>query len=260
MLGAIAGDYIGSVHEFRAPPTKDKDFPLLDPRCRVTDDSILTVAVAEWLLHGTDLVTQFHELVTEYPRAGWGMMFYHWAAKGRRDAYNSFGNGAAMRVSPVGWAFASIDETLAAAAASAAVTHNHPEGIKGAQATALAVFLARTVRDKERIRSEIATRFDYDLARTLDEIRPTYHFDETCQRTVPEAVVAFLESTSYEDAIRNAISLGGDADTLAAIAGGIAHAYYGGVPKEIAAAALVSLSPSLVKVWVEFRDRFHVPI
>lgn len=259
MLGAIVGDFIGSVHEFVAEPTKTKDFPILDPRCRVTDDSILTVAVADWLLHGTDLVAHFHELVAAHPDAGWGMMFYRWATGRQRSAYNSFGNGAAMRVSAVGWAFDSIDETLDAAAASAAVTHDHPEGIKGAQATALAVFLARTTHDKSRIRAEVARRFGYDLSRTLDEIRPTYRFDETCQRTVPEAITAFLESTGYEDAIRNAISLGGDADTLAAIAGGMAHAYYGGVPRELASAALQSLPGPLVRIWDEFRDRYGVP-
>jgi ADP-ribosylglycohydrolase len=258
VLGAIVGDYIGSVHEFEAQKTKD--FPLLDPRCSVTDDSILTVAVAEWILHDTDLVTQFHELVAAHPRAGWGMMFYKWAAARSRKPYQSYGNGAAMRVSAVGWGFDTLDEALAAAADSARVTHDHPEGIKGAQATAAAVFLARTTHDKAVVRREVADRFGYDLERTVDEIRPEYRFNETCQRTVPEAIVSFLEAHDYEDAVRNAISLGGDADTLACIAGGIAHAHFGTVPKPLRSAALTSLPAPLRSIWEEFQRRFAVPV
>jgi ADP-ribosylglycohydrolase len=225
----------------------------------VTDDSILTIAVAEWVMHGADLVTRFHELVAAYPRAGWGGMFAHWATARQREPYNSFGNGAAMRVSPVGWAFETMDETLEAAAESASVTHDHPEGIKGAQATAAAIFLARTGAAKERIRQEIAERFDYDLDRTVETIRPAYRFNETCQETVPEAIVAFLDATDFEDTVRNAVSLGGDADTLACIAGGIAHAYHGAVPPELANSALASLPELLTPVWEEFRDRYGVP-
>jgi ADP-ribosylglycohydrolase len=257
MLGAIVGDFVGSRHEFQAQKTKD--FELVHDACRVTDDSILTVAVAEWILRGTDLVTRFHELVAAYPRAGWGSMFYRWASEGHRNPYNSFGNGAAMRASPTGWAFHSVDDTLAAAADSARVTHDHPEGIKGAQATALAIYLARTRHDRALIRREITDRFDYDLARTVDTIRPTYHFDETCQGTVPEAIVAFLDAEDYEDALRNAISLGGDADTLACITGGIAHAYFGSVPPTLATPALAALPEPLRNVWDEFRDRYRVP-
>ena len=257
MLGAIVGDFVGSVHEFAG--TKRKDFPLLDPRCTITDDSLLTIAVAEWLLHGTDLVERFHALVAAHPDAGWGLGFREWARARRRGPYNSFGNGAAMRVSPVGWAFAGLDETLAAAEQSAAVTHNHPEGIKGAQATAAAVYLARTTRDKAIIKREIADRFHYDLERTVAGIRPTYRFNETCQDTVPEAIIAFLDGVDFEDTIRNAVSLGGDADTLACIAGGIAHAYYGGVPRDLGAAALRSLPHDLQIVWEGFRQRYAVP-
>jgi ADP-ribosylglycohydrolase len=257
MLGAIVGDFVGSVHEFTT--TKRKDFPLPDPRCFVTDDSLLTIAVAEWLLDGRPLVPRFHHLVAAHPEAGWGLMFAGWARAGRTDAYHSFGNGAAMRVSPVGWAFATLEETLKAAAESAAVTHNHPEGIKGAQAAAAAVFLARTTRDKALIRREIAKRFSYDLDRTVDAIRPTYGFDETCQRTVPEAIIAFLDGSDFEDTLRNAVSLGGDADTLACIAGGIAHAYSGAVPEPLAAAALASLPGPLRGVWDRFRARYAVP-
>ncbi|MEX2178500.1 MAG: ADP-ribosylglycohydrolase family protein [Gemmatimonadaceae bacterium] len=256
MIGAIVGDFAGSVHEFHAP--KHKDFPFFGPRHFVTDDSLLTVAVAEWLLHDIDLTARFHDMVERYPAAGWGEMFSRWARRRTREPYGSFGNGAAMRVSPVGWAFDNADDTLRAAAACASVSHDHPEGVRGAQATALAVFLARTARDKALIRSEVARRFQYDLDRTVDQIRPTYAFDETCQRTVPEAIVAFLDATDFEDAIRNAISLGGDADTLAAIAGGIAHAFYGRIPPAIAAAALAALPVELRGVWGEFRVRYDV--
>ena len=258
MLGAIVGDFIGSVHEFQA--TKRKDFVLLDPRCAVTDDSILTLAVAEWVMDGGDLTGRFQQLVADFPDAGWGGMFGRWARKKSREPYNSYGNGAAMRVSPVGWAFSTIEETLDAAAASSRVTHDHPDGIKGAQATAAAVFLARTTHDKAVIRDEITRRFGYDLSRTLDEIRPGYEFDETCQRTVPEAITAFLEADDFEDAIRNAISLGGDADTLACIAGGIAHAYFGGVSAELAAPALRAVPETLLPIWVRFRDCYEVPV
>jgi ADP-ribosylglycohydrolase len=257
MLGAIVGDFVGSVHEF--VPIKRKDFPLVDPHCTVTDDSFLTVAVAEWLMHGTDLVTRFHELVSTYPHAGWGGMFASWAISRNREPYNSFGNGAAMRVSPVGWAFATLDETLDAATASSRVTHNHPEGIKGAQATAAAVYLARSGHDKAHIRQAIAERFGYNLDRTVEAIRPTYRFNETCQGTVPEAIVAFLDGTDFEDTVRNAVSLGGDADTLACIAGGIAHAYFGSVPEILAKPTLASLPDPLRGVWNEFRTRYAVP-
>ena len=257
MLGAIVGDYIGSVHEFNA--TKRRDFRLLDPRCMVTDDSILTLGVAEWVMDGGDLVGRSHALVAEYPMAGWGGMFGRWARARSREPYNSFGNGAAMRVSPVGWAFESLEETLEAAAASSRVTHDHPEGIKGAQAAAAAMFLARTTHDKALIKHEITRRFGYDLSRTLDEIRPSYEFDETCQRTVPEAITAFLEADDFEDAVRNAISLGGDADTLACIAGGIAHAHFGGVPPELSAPALRAVPATLLPIWLRFQERYEVP-
>ena len=257
MLGAIVGDYIGSVHEHHA--TKRKDFVLLDPRCQVTDDSILSLAVAEWLMDGGDLVARFHQLVSAFPGAGWGGMFRRWARAGSREPYNSFGNGAAMRVSPVGWAFDSLEETLDAAAESSRVTHDHPEGIKGAQATAAAVFLARTTHDKNVVRDEVTRRFCYDLGRTLADIRPTYVFNATCQRTVPEAITAFLEAEDFEDAIRNAISLGGDADTLACIAGGIAHAYFGALPAELTAPALRAVPETLLPTWLRFQERYRVP-
>jgi ADP-ribosylglycohydrolase len=255
VLGAILGDIVGSVHEWEK--TKKKDFPLFVPRSTFTDDSVLTIAVAEWILTNQDLVDLFHDYTDRYPARGYGGMFRHWMVTRSREPYNSFGNGAAMRVSPVGFAFDTLEEVLHWSERSAAVTHNHPEGIRGAQATAAAVFWARSVRDKAEIRRLLAERFGYDLGFTLDQIRPTYRFNETCQQTVPQALVAFLESTGYEDAIRNAISLGGDADTLACITGGIAEAYYG-VPKDLSGQCLERLDNRLAAVVQRFRDRFRL--
>jgi ADP-ribosylglycohydrolase len=254
MLGAIIGDIIGSVHE--GAGTKTKDFPLFVPGTTFTDDSVLTVAVAEWILTGQDLVDLLHAYVCTFSGRGYGGMFHNWALRRLRQPYNSFGNGSAMRVSPVGFAFETIEEVLARAEESAAVTHNHPEGIRGAQATAAAIFLARQGQDKSQIRRALESRFGYDLNIDLDQTRLTYQFDETCQGTVPQALAAFFESTSYEDAIRNAISLGGDADTLACIAGGIAEAYYGGVPHELVVRAMPTLDEPLVSVIRRFRKRF----
>jgi len=231
MIGAIAGDIIGSVYEFRQ--IKTKTFPLFRPTCEFTDDSVLTVAVAKAILTDGDYRKAVLETGRRYPDSGYGAAFSLWLHSPDPKPYNSWGNGSAMRVSPVGFAFDSTAEVLSEAARSAEFTHNHPEGVKGAQATALAVLLARTTRDKELIRREIASRFGYDLDRTVDGIRPTYKFDESCQHTVPEAIIAFLDSISYEDAVRNAISLGGDSDTLACITGGIAEAFYGPVSSSI---------------------------
>ena len=240
MLGAIAGDVIGSVYEGR--PIKTVDFPLFQDRSVFTDDTVLTVAIAEAILERGDYATALKLWGRKYPRAGYGGTFYRWMVSDSFEPYNSWGNGSAMRVSPVGFAFASVEEVLAEAERTAAVTHDHPEGIKGAQATALAIFLARSGESKAAIRGEIAGRFAYDLDRTLDEIRPGYRFDVSCQGSVPESILAFLESESFEDAVRKAISLGGDSDTMAAIAGGIAEAFYGGVPDGI----VMRASPSSV--------------
>lgn len=231
MIGAIAGDIIGSVYE--AHPIKTKDFPLFHPRCRFTDDSVLTIAVAQAILTDGDYRRWVWEIGRRYPHAGYGGTFIRWLHSSAPKPYNSWGNGSAMRVSPVGWAFDSIDEVLSEAARTAEISHNHPEGIKGAQAAALAVSLARTTRDKGLIKNEIIGRFGYDLNSTVDGIRPFYSFDVSCQGTVPEAVIAFLDAGDYEDAIRNAISLGGDSDTLACITGAIAEAYYGPVAPNI---------------------------
>jgi ADP-ribosylglycohydrolase len=254
MLGAIAGDVIGSVHE--GARTKTKDFPLFTAGSRFTDDTVLTVAVAECLLRGRDYVDAFHDYVDAYPAAGYGGTFLSWAFERRREPYNSWGNGSAMRVSPVAYVSATLEETLTAAGRCAEVTHNHEHGIRGAQATAAAVFLARTGASKEQIRTYSEEEFGYYLDETLDELRPTYHFDVSCQGSVPQAILAFLESTGFEDAIRNAISLGGDADTMACIAGAIAEPYYGGVPTDIAAPVLARLDDRLRNVLAEFRQRF----
>jgi len=254
MLGAIAGDIVGSVHEWAG--TKTKKFPLFTPHSTFTDDSVLTVAVADWILTGKDLVDVLHTYTDAYPGRGYGGMFHSWATARTREPYNSFGNGAAMRVSPVGFAFDRIEDVMTWAQRSAEVTHNHPEDIRGAQATAAAIFYARRQQDKNRIRESLESRFGYDLSVRLDEICPTYRFDETCQGTVPQALIAFLESSDYEDTIRNAISLGGDADTLACIAGGIAEAYYGGVPTDIAARVMDALDENLAATVKQFRTRF----
>jgi ADP-ribosylglycohydrolase len=254
MLGAIIGDVIGSVHE--GSGTKTKDFPLFLPRSTFTDDSVLTVAVAEWILTGQNLVDLLHSYTDTHPGRGYGGMFHRWASAHVREPYNSFGNGAAMRVSPVGFAFETMEDVLLWSKRSAEVTHNHPEGIRGAQATAAAIYLARRGQDMDQIRRTIESQFGYDLSARLEQIRPTYDFDETCQGTVPQALAAFFESTSYEDAIRNAISLGGDADTLACITGGIAEAYYGGTPETLAAPVLAMLDKRLAPVVERFRKHF----
>lgn len=254
MLGAIAGDIIGSIYEHS--PIKTRDFPLFDPRCRFTDDSVLTIAVAGSILGGTGYRENLRELGRRYPDAGYGGTFRRWLFADDPRPYHSWGNGSAMRVSPVGFAFDTPEKVLEEARRSAAVTHDHPEGIKGAQATALAVFLARTGHGREEIRREIAARFGYDLERSLDAIRPGYGFDVSCQGTVPEAIIAFLESGSYEDTVRNAISLGGDSDTLACIAGGIAEAFYGGIPADIRKRALAALPGDLRSITERFCARF----
>jgi ADP-ribosylglycohydrolase len=253
MLGAIIGDTVGSVYEFHN--IKTTDFPLFDPRCNYTDDSIMTMAVADWLLtdtqHGMDILeATFLSFAKKYPcpMGGYGGGFHCWLfhpealgdygsrdfKPGTRHPYNSFGNGAAMRCSANGWMFDTLEETERVAGLSAAITHNHPEGIKGAQSTAAAIFMARSGKSKEEIRNYISTKYGYNLNRTCDEIRPVYDWDGSCQGTVPEAMVAFFDSTDFESAIRLAVSLGGDSDTLACITGGIAEAFYKEIPDDIA--------------------------
>ncbi len=254
MLGAIIGDIIGSVYEFNN--AKTHDFPLFTANSRFTDDTVLTVAVADSILNHTDYAQNIWTYGRRYPQAGYGGMFVKWLQSSERRPYNSFGNGSAMRVSPVGFAYNTIEEVLAEAEKAAAVTHNHPEGIKGAQATALAIFLARQGEDKNTIQYEMESRFSYDLRRTLDNIRPGYSFDVSCQGSVPEAIIAFLESDNYEDAIRKAISLGGDSDTIACICGGIAQAYYKEIPAFMIQAARNILDVELLKIVDLFAARF----
>jgi ADP-ribosylglycohydrolase len=228
MLGAIAGDIIGSIFEFH---NADRiDFPLLGSGCHFTDDSVLTIAVADALLSDCPYVEKIKAYYHFYPHAGYGGNFRRWAASASLQPYNSFGNGSAMRVSPVAYAFDDLDTVISEATRSADCTHNHPEGIKGAQAVAAAIFWARKGRTKEDIRGEIENRFGYCFSDTVQNLHGSYRFDETCQGSVPQAITAFLESHDFESAIRNAIYIGGDSDTLACMAGAIAEAYYGGVP------------------------------
>ena len=251
MLGAIIGDIVGSVYEF--DNIKKTDFPFFSQRSTYTDDSIMTVAVAEWLLTDNDLTHEKLEgIMVKYaeaypfPMGGYGGGFAQWLFRperlvdyrtgeiaGRRVPYNSWGNGAAMRVSAVGWKFRTLEETERVAALSSSITHDHPEGIKGAQATAAAIFLARSGYSKQEIKEYIERRFGYDLNIHTDEIRKVYGWEDSCQGTVPPAIRAFLDSTDFESAVRIAVSLGGDSDTLACITGGIAEAYYGEIPQEI---------------------------
>ena len=254
LLGAIAGDVIGSVYEFR--PCRSTDFDLFLDYSEYTDDTVMTVANADWLLTGDSLLGIMQEYGNRYPTAGYGGMFYNWLKSRDPKPYNSFGNGSAMRVSPVGWAFDTLEETLEAAKQSAEVTHNHPEGIKGAQATAACIWMARKGKSKQEIKEYVERVFGYNLNRTCDEIRMTYQFDESCQGTVPESIIAFLESTDYENAIRLTVSLGGDADTMGAITGGIAEAFYGGVPEHIRKEVLKRLPNEFIEVMQRFYQTF----
>ena len=257
MLGAIAGDIIGSVWEHR--PLKTTHFRLFHPACRFTDDTVLTVALADSLLGGAPFVDLLKSYYRAYPNAGYGGMFHRWAQSDDPRPYNSFGNGSAMRASPAGFAASTLDEALDLARRSAEVTHDHPEGIKGAQAVASAIFLARTGHSKEQVRNYVETAFLYDLSRSLDEIRPRYGFEVSCQHSVPQAIRSFLESDDYEHAVRLAISLGGDSDTLACMAGGIAQAFYGGVPDEIRRRAYEILDEPLADVTRRFTETFGDP-
>ena len=258
ILGAIVGDIVGSVHEFIA--TKTTQFELFVEDSRFTDDTIMTIAVAEWLATEQQPVSNcllpsfMRKWGRQYRYAGWGRMFRVWLFspfEADHKPYNSFGNGSGMRVSACGFFAKSLDEALELAKLSAEVSHNHPEGIKGAQAIAAAIFLARQQMHKDKIRAYIEQTFGYNLHRTCDEIRPDYKFDETCQGSCPEAIIAFLDSHDFESAIRLAISLGGDSDTIGAMTGGIAAAYYG-IPDKIARKALDYLPADMVEVVAKF--------
>jgi len=248
--GAAAGDVVGSVYEHR--PRKSEEFPLLQAGCRFTDDTVLTAAVAHAITHGEGYGQALRRFGRAYPDAGYGGNFHQWLMDEHMGPYHSYGNGAAMRVSAVGAAFDSEEEVLEQARSSAAVTHDHPEGIKGAQATALAVFLGRRGESKQSIKQAVVHRFGYDLDRTLAEIRPGYRFDVSCQGSVPESIIAFLESESTEDAIRKAVSLGGDADTMACVAGAIAAAFYGVVLAALLQGVHERLTTDIKNVFDEF--------
>ena len=263
MYGAILGDMIGAPYEFDRSP-KVKEFPLFTIESQFTDDSVMTIAVAEALMNtlGQDdnavkaeLVRSMQRWGAKYPDAGYGGMFYRWLHKKNPEPYGSFGNGSAMRVSTAGWLYDTLEETRHMARLTAEVTHNHPEGIKGAEAAAAAIFMARTGRSKDEIKAYIIREFGYDLSRTCDEIRPAYHHVETCQQTVPEAITAFLEGTDFEDVIRTAVSLGGDCDTLTCIAGGMAEAFYG-IPASIKEKCRRRLFPDMLMVC----DRFEAAV
>ena len=262
MYGAILGDMIGAPYEFDRGG-KTKIFPLFSRESRFTDDSVMTVAVAESLIDAkgksdeelrTALIASMQKWGRRYPDAGYGGMFKRWLRADDPQPYGSYGNGSAMRVSPAGWLYKTLEETRRIARMTAEVTHNHPEGIKGAEATASAIFLARKGRDKDEIREYITAEFGYDLTRTIDEIRPGYHHVESCQETVPEAITAFLEGEDFEDVIRTAVSLGGDCDTLTCIAGGIAEAFYG-VPEELENECRARLPEDILSVLDRFMTR-----
>lgn len=250
MLGAIIGDIIGSVYEFHS--TISMDFPLFNDHSTFTDDSVLTIATAKWLLDGGNYTNLLKNFTRRYPKRGYGSNYYQWALSENQSPYHSFGNGSAMRVSPVGFCFSSENEVLIKAKASAVVTHDHEEGIKGAQAVALAIFFAGQGESKQEIRNRLERIFCYDLSRSYSEIQANYSFDVTCQGSVPEAIIAFLSSNNYEDAIRRAIALGGDADTQACIAGGIAEAFYTEIPEEIKKQAAKRLPQEFIEILKRF--------
>ena len=263
MYGSILGDMIGCPYEFDQGD-KTKDFPLFSRRSSFTDDTVMTCAVAEALLDvrdaGTEsddeavkaaLVRSMRAWGQKYPYAGYGARFNRWLSAARPQPYNSCGNGSAMRVGPAGWLYDTMEETRRMARLTSVVTHDHPEGIKGAEAIAVAIFLARTGSTKAEIKDYVVREFGYDLSRTCDEIRPHYHHVETCQKSVPEALTGFFEGADFEDVIRTTVSLGGDCDTLACIAGSVAEAFYG-VPEELKDECRRRLAPDLTEVL----DRF----
>lgn len=246
LRGAVCGDIIGSVYERYG--TKKYDFRLFSKFSRFTDDTVCSIAVADALTSGVSFEAKLQEWCRKYPDAGYGGKFRYWIASDEPEPYGSYGNGSAMRVSAVGVFATSIDECLELAKQSAEVTHNHPEGIKGAQAVALAIFLSLEGFDKEQIKDELERRFKYDLSRDYEAIQRTYRFQVSCQRSVPEAIIAFLVSDDYESAVRRAVAYGGDADTQAAIAGSIAAAYYGEIPEPISIYYRAKLPPEMIAV------------
>ncbi|MCP1727637.1 ADP-ribosylglycohydrolase [Natronospira proteinivora] len=257
MLGAIAGDIIGSPHEFNN--IRHTEFELFPAAADFTDDTVLTVAVAEAILEGRAFNRSLQGWYMRFPHCSYGGSFHNWARSGGSAPYNSWGNGSAMRVSPAGWAAADEMEALALAEQSAAVTHNHPEGIKGAQAVALAIFLARQGESQARIQNAIEDVCEYQLDHDLTELRAHYTFDVSCQGSVPQAIACFLQSEDFEDAIRKAVSIGGDSDTIAAIVGAIAEAYFDGVPESIAQASWARLPDTMRSVIRSFHAQYPGP-
>jgi len=252
MLGAVSGDIIGSPYEFA--PNKTIDFPLFRPNSTFTDDSILTVALADALLHDLDLINTLKRYTRKYPDGGYGGSYRQWAFSDSREPYNSWGNGSAMRTSVVGFLINKESDVLKTTRECAQVTHNHPEGVRGAQAVSLCIYLARKGASKNDIQNEISKWFNYDLEKTIDEIRPTYFFDVSCQGSVPQSITAFLESKDFEDSIRLAVSLGGDSDTMACITGSISEAFYGQVPEEIILETRKRLPKEFLRIIDEFYD------
>jgi ADP-ribosylglycohydrolase len=251
MLGAVAGDIIGSVWEFndRKPAY---DFELFASESKFTDDSVLTIALADSILNKIDYTIKLKEYFKLYPGRGYGGGFFNWASSGSMKPYNSWGNGSAMRVSPAAWAYNTLEEVLWYAKKSAEVTHNHPEGIKGAQAAAASIFMGREGREKDDIKKYIETTFNYSLDYTLDDLIENYHFTESCKETVPQAIYTFLISDDFEDSIRKAMIIGGDSDTLACINGSIAEAYYKGIPEHIEREVRMRLDERLLKITDQF--------
>ena len=258
MLGAIAGDILGSIHEFH--PIKTKNFDLLNSECVFTDDTVMTAAVADSLMNKIPYVESLQMWGRKYPRAGYGGWFSKWIDSDFPKPYNSFGNGSAMRCSSVGWLFEDEGSVLEEAKKSAEVTHNHPEGIKGAQAVALGVMLCRQGSTKLEIQEKLEDLFDYDLSQTMEQVKFNYSFDVTCQGSVPQAITAFLESEDFEDAIKNAISLGGDADTQACIAGALAEAFYMKIPDQIREFVLTRITPDILDVLHQLHVRTKIVI
>ena len=254
MIGAVIGDIVGSVFEF--DNLRVLDFPLFSSASTFTDDSVLTFATASVLLANGDYTATYQDFSRRYQGRGYGGNFWRWIYSDDPKPYNSFGNGSAMRVSPVGFAFENLEETLAEAKRSAEVTHNHPEGIKGAQATAQVIYMARKGASKAEIKQEIIERYGYDLSRPLDLIREVNEFNETCQGSLPEAISVFLEGEDYEHTIRLAVSIGGDTDTIACIAGGMAQAFFGSIPAGIVRAARACLNPELLDILDRFQSQF----
>lgn len=252
IIGAIAGDVIGSIYEW--DNIKNVDFQLFNEKCDFTDDSVLTMAVADCILNRKEFAQTIWDYARQYPNRGYGGRFADWITNTNLKPYNSYGNGSAMRVSAVGFAYNDLNQVLDVAKQTAEVTHNHPEGIKGAQSIAASIFLARTGKSKQFIKDYISKTFNYNLNDTISNIRTGYRFDETCQGSVPQAIIAFLESSNYENSIRLAISIGGDSDTIACITGGIAAAFYKSIPQQI----VEFVNDKLPKEFLELITEFDV--